>query len=104
MKKQKIAIIGAGPAGLTAAYLLSKAGQEVHIFEADRNTWVGYPAQKPIRAIISILADTGFSANPRKWKISGQKFWVMKCCKDPGVPGSIIRKNISVIRWWPWML
>src|SRR5450432_207588 len=35
MNKQKIAVIGAGPAGLTAAYLLSKEGQSVRIFEAD---------------------------------------------------------------------
>ena len=32
---QKIAIIGAGPAGLTAAYLLAKAGRDVTIFEKD---------------------------------------------------------------------
>jgi protoporphyrinogen oxidase len=35
-----IAIIGAGPAGLTAGYLLSKAGVEVDIFEAD-SSYVG---------------------------------------------------------------
>lgn len=35
MNKQKVAVIGAGPAGLTAAYLLSKNGIPVHIFEAD---------------------------------------------------------------------
>jgi protoporphyrinogen oxidase len=33
--QKKIAIIGAGPAGLTAAYLLGKAKQQVHVFEKD---------------------------------------------------------------------
>jgi protoporphyrinogen oxidase len=32
---KKVAIIGAGPAGLTAAYLLGKENQEVHVFEKD---------------------------------------------------------------------
>jgi len=31
---KKIAIIGAGPAGLTAAYQLAKEGFDVHVFEA----------------------------------------------------------------------
>jgi protoporphyrinogen oxidase len=35
MNEKKVAVIGAGPAGLTAAYLLSKAGIPVHVFEAD---------------------------------------------------------------------
>ncbi len=33
--QKKVAIIGAGPAGLTAAYLLGKAKQEVVVFEKD---------------------------------------------------------------------
>jgi protoporphyrinogen oxidase len=32
---KKVAIIGAGPAGLTAAYLLAKGGQQVTVFEKD---------------------------------------------------------------------
>lgn len=34
MSKKKIAVIGAGPAGITAAYQLAKAGYEVHVYEA----------------------------------------------------------------------
>ncbi len=34
-KKVKVAVIGAGPAGLTAAYLLSKSGNNVVVFEKD---------------------------------------------------------------------
>lgn len=35
-----VAIIGAGPAGLTAGYLLTKAGKSVAIIEKD-STYVG---------------------------------------------------------------
>ena len=35
-----VAIIGAGPAGLTAAYLLTKAGKSVAVIEKDA-TYVG---------------------------------------------------------------
>ncbi len=34
MKEKKIAVIGAGPAGITAAYELAKAGYQVEVFEA----------------------------------------------------------------------
>jgi protoporphyrinogen oxidase len=35
-RPEKVAVIGAGPAGLTAAYLLSKKGFDVDVFEADQ--------------------------------------------------------------------
>ena len=34
LEKKKVAVIGAGPAGITAAYELSKKGIEVEVFEA----------------------------------------------------------------------
>jgi protoporphyrinogen oxidase len=34
LEKKKVAIIGAGPAGITAAYELSKKGHTVEVFEA----------------------------------------------------------------------
>lgn len=34
MEKKKVAVIGAGPAGITAAYELAKKGHEVEVFEA----------------------------------------------------------------------
>nr|MBA2761821.1 FAD-dependent oxidoreductase [Segetibacter sp.] len=37
---KKVAIVGAGPAGLTAAYLLCKAKHKVVVFEKDP-TYVG---------------------------------------------------------------
>jgi digeranylgeranylglycerophospholipid reductase len=40
-----IAIIGAGPAGAQSAYLLSKEGFEVHLFEKQPLTKVGTPVQ-----------------------------------------------------------
>ena len=36
MEKKNIAIIGAGPAGLTAAYELSKKGHKVTVYEASK--------------------------------------------------------------------
>jgi phytoene desaturase len=37
--KKKIAIIGAGPGGLTAAMILSKRGYEVDVYEKDNHVW-----------------------------------------------------------------
>ena len=40
MKKYKVAVIGAGPAGLTAAYYLALMGHSITVFEKRKRTWV----------------------------------------------------------------
>src|ERR1700730_17822964 len=64
--------------------------------------WAASPVLNHIKAIILISADTGSSANPKKWRIFGPKFSERRCCKDREVPKSTIKKNISVIRWSHW--
>ena len=53
--QKKVAIIGAGPAGLTAAYLLAKENQQVVVFEKTLNMLVEFQGQKPIKATVLIL-------------------------------------------------
>ena len=55
-KDEKVAIVGSGPAGLTAAYFLAKAGYQVTIFEAlpvaGGMLYVGIPAYRLPRKIL----------------------------------------------------
>lgn len=74
---QAIGIIGAGPAGLIAGYLLSKAGFAVDIFEADP-TYVGGISRTMVHN--GFRFDIGghrFFPNPAKLKISGVRFCPM---------------------------
>ena len=45
--RTSVAVLGAGPAGLTAGYLLAKAGHQVVVLEADRT--VGGLARTEVR-------------------------------------------------------
>ena len=71
---KKVAIIGAGPAGLTAAYLLGKAAQDVTVFEKDPQYVGVFQEPNLIKGIILILADTVSFQSLKKWKIFGQKY------------------------------
>ena len=63
---QRIAVIGAGPAGLTAAYLLTKRGYRPVVFEADKQYVGGYPKQSYTKVTISISVGTVFFPSPRR--------------------------------------
>lgn len=56
----KIAIVGAGISGLSAAYYLTDAGHDVHVFESDDRIG-GHTATKTVLSSVGELAvDTGF--------------------------------------------
>jgi len=59
----KAVIIGAGPAGLTAAYELSKQGQHVVVLESDPQYVAVFRGPWSITAIGLISAATDFSPN-----------------------------------------
>ncbi|MFC1941705.1 FAD-dependent oxidoreductase [Chloroflexota bacterium] len=56
-KKEKVAVVGSGPAGLTAAYFLSKKGYAVTVFEANAVAGgmmaVGVPAHRLPKNIVN---------------------------------------------------
>ena len=64
--KTKVAIIGAGPAGLTAGYLLSKEGIEVTVLEADPMYVGGISRTATYKGFTSILADIVSFPNPKR--------------------------------------
>ncbi|MDB5312296.1 MAG: Pyridine nucleotide-disulfide oxidoreductase [Gemmataceae bacterium] len=61
----RVAVIGAGPAGITAAYQLSKAGAEVEVFEAGGQS-AGWPAPSSFGASGSTSDRTGSSPKTRE--------------------------------------
>jgi len=76
-KKQKVAVIGAGPAGATAAYELAKKGVEVHLFEA--SPFVGGMARsiELWGQTVDIGPHRFFSSDPRV-----NKLWLEVIGKD----------------------
>lgn len=69
-----VAIIGAGPAGLTAAYLLTKAGLSVTVIEKDETYVGGISRTVEHQASASTLAAIASSRRARKWSISGTRY------------------------------
>jgi len=67
--KVKVAVIGAGPAGMTAAYVLAKRGVKVHLYEASPQVG-GMSRSIPLWGqIVDIGAHRFFSSDPRVNKL-----------------------------------
>ena len=83
--KTKVAIIGAGPAGLTAGYLLSKEGVEVTVLEADSiyvggisrtATYKGFHFDKAVEDLWTEILPNDMLVRPRSSRIFyGGKFF-----------------------------
>jgi protoporphyrinogen oxidase len=81
-------VIGGGPAGLTAGYLLAKAGKKVIVFEADEQ--VGGIAKTVVdpRATASTSAATASSRRTRRSTTSGSRSWATSSSCVPGCRAS----------------
>jgi len=60
-------IIGAGPAGLTTAYSLVKAGNRVLVIDKTSIMSAESAGQSPTRAFYSISAGIGFFRSHARW-------------------------------------
>ena len=81
--KTTVAIIGAGPAGLTAGYLLSKNEVESPSWKPIRFTSAGFPARRLTKVFISTSAATVSSPNRKRSRICGRRFCLTTCCVRP---------------------
>ena len=79
---KKIAIIGAGPAGLTSAFLLQSYGHEVHLYEGSKKIGGMCKSLKLWNGIVDLGPHRFFSSDPRV-----NNFWIKN-----------IQKNYSMIK------
>src|SRR6266550_3725398 len=96
--KTDVAIIGAGPAGLTAAYLLSKNQVEVTILEADPVYVGGISRTATYKGFHFDIGGHRFFSKCRRWKIFGARSCLTICWTGHGLPAFSTLENFSPIR------
>jgi len=94
---KKVAVIGAGPAGITAAYQLAKKGVEVHVFEAG-NAVGGLARTIDLWGQRVDLGRIDFSAAIHELTNSGWKLSAMIMKWWTALPGSTTTAAFSSIR------
>src|SRR5215472_16167506 len=97
-RKTKTIIVGAGPAGLTAAYELTKQGAAVVVLESDPQYVGGICAPLITAATASTSAATGFSPSPARSKISGPKSRALTCSNAPAPRRFTTTASFTLIR------
>jgi NAD(P)-binding Rossmann-like domain len=73
MSHSSVFVIGAGPAGLTSAYLLTKQGISTTVIEADPTHVGGISRTASSRISCSTSAVTASSPNRRRWWSCGTR-------------------------------
>jgi cation diffusion facilitator CzcD-associated flavoprotein CzcO len=73
LQRTEILVVGAGPAGLTTAYMLAKAGRDVTVIERDPIYVGGISRTVITRAFFSTSAAIASSRNRRKSSRYGMK-------------------------------
>jgi 2-polyprenyl-6-methoxyphenol hydroxylase-like FAD-dependent oxidoreductase len=94
----EVFVIGAGPAGLTAAYCLSKEGRSVLVIEKDPFYVGGISRTVRYKDFLFDIGVTAFSQNRRKWWTCGARFCRTTSSNGRGFRASITRASTIRIR------
>ncbi len=92
----EIFVIGAGPAGLAAAYGLSKQGRKSHYYRSRQTRLAAFPEPLTTNSFVLILADTDFLRRSRIYSGFGKKYWAKIFCDVRVSRGSIITKSFLI--------
>lgn len=83
---KRIAIVGAGISGLTAAYCLGRAGQSYHLYEASARAG----------GILQTHSQRGFLLELGADSFLSEKSWARDFCRELGLESQLIGSNDSI--------
>src|SRR5262245_31222205 len=98
MHSDSVAVIGAGPAGLSAAYLLAKNDVPVTVLEADPTYVGGISRTARYKGFHFDIGGHRFFSKSKAIEDLGTRFYLTTCSTAHAVHGSFIRENFLPIR------